>query len=99
MTPGDKVYHLDGRRICRVVFAGRSPDGTYIGRRMPGHRDIVQLYVNPDDLFADDDAARAELRTRVAAAIVKAEAALAKLRAFDFNQPVLDVSEPPRGAR
>lgn len=99
MSPGDKVYILDGWRICRVVFAGRSPDGTYIGRRMPGHCDIVRLYVDPDDLFETPEAARAELRARVAAAIVKAEAALAKLRTFSFDQPVLDVSEPPKGAK
>lgn len=100
MNPGDKVYHLDGRRICRVVLADRQgPATAYIDRRTPGHYSLVRQWADPDDLFADEDAARAELRSRVAAAIVKAEAAIAKLRAFDFNQPVLDVSEPPKGAK
>lgn len=87
MTPGDTVYILQGREIHAVTFhdAAMAPfqrdkwccvTMSYYGRSR-----LVDVPLA--DVFPSDYAARVALHNRKAAQIAEAEAAVARLAAFD----------------
>lgn len=83
MTPGDTVYLLQSREIHAVTYCGEAMAAyqrakwccvAFVGDA----RDVMRA-----DVFPSDYAARVALHNRKAAQIAEAEAAVARLAAFD----------------
>lgn len=89
MTPGDTVYILQGREIHAVIFWG-PPAGGFEREKWCSVAAIAKGWLSRGnfdvplaDVFPSDYAARVALHNRKAAQIAEAEAAVARLAAFD----------------
>lgn len=98
MKPGDTVYVINGRRIEAVVCDWCRQNYIMVLRREVGFPSLQNRTVNPTDVFASPEAARAELGRRHEERIAALTRQLERERAFDPDAaPVHDMTTPPKG--
>lgn len=98
MKPGDTVYILLARRIEAVVCVKVTATYVTILRREVGFSDLQERDVEPRNVFASPEAARADLWRRHEERIATLTRQLERERAFDPDAvPVRDMTKPPKG--